>query len=582
MYSSADDKEALHLALREIYVNSLDAITETKQAKGNISISINTQKRRVIVKDDGPGIPIKTREDGSYSLVAAYTMSHTGSHNDAREVNAIGTNGIGAALVCHSSSEFSVSSCDGRKTAIAEFFGSEEGAVLKEYKETDKKTPSGVTVSFIPDTEVYHDAWFDIEALEHEISEMMKFYPNCSLTLEVDGRSKTYFYPNGLREKDTCIYYESESLIMALNANGGGIKAYGNRLYLPQGGAFFTQAKTQLTKIVNDMSGLKLKGEQVQAVFGGYLAIFVSNPLFSNQSKTAISNKEVNSEITSALRSEMEKFVKTSTWNKIVKNLEAEAKAEAAAERAREKVLKAKKDFADKKINTMSEKFCDTDWKNRSECRLFLGEGTSATSPIRRVKWPQDATMELRGKVLNVEREGWDKVVENKELMMIAKAIGATITDNGFLLPEKNFRFGSIILAADDDSDGNHIISLLMAFFYHYFPQLVKRGALYIIKPALFRIIVKGENRWFGTEKEMKDWCRLNKVKATHVDRYKGRGSLDDNLLKPLLDPQKGEFYQITLTDAKKAVEAMKLMAEDVEARKDLISKDLDFSWEDI
>ena len=93
----------------------------------------------------------------------------------------------------------------------------------------------------------------------------------------MDGQTEKFYYPNGLKDKDTCIYYISDELIIALNANGGGVKPYGNRLYLPQGGAFYTHFKTQLTKMVNEMSGLKLKGDQVQSVFGGYLAFFVNN-----------------------------------------------------------------------------------------------------------------------------------------------------------------------------------------------------------------------------------------------------------------------------------------------------------------
>lgn len=579
MYLSADKSEALHLGLREIYVNSLDALTETNQLRGTVSIVINTKERKVIISDDGPGIPIKTRDDGSYSLVAAYSLSHTGSHFDGRATNAIGTNGVGGSIVNHTAIEFDVTSSDGKKSAIAKFHGTDEGAVLDTYSELKEKLPHGVCVSYKPDPQIYGDEWFNKDKLFNEFSEMMKFYPKYKLVFEMDGSVNEFYYPNGLREKDTCIYYESESLIIALNANGGGIKAYGNRLYLPQGGAFFTQAKTQLTKIVNDMSGLKLKGEQVQAVFGGYLAIFVSNPLFSNQSKTAISNKEVNPEITSALRSEMEKFVKTSAWDKIVKNLEAEAKAEAAAERAREKVLKAKKDFADKKINAMSEKFIDTDRKDRMNCDLYLAEGDSAGGPIKRTKPENAAVMLLRGKVLNTARTDFEAVLNNNELMMIAKGIGATMTDTGFLLTEQKMRFGKIIIAADSDEDGCHIQSLLMAYFYTYFPQVIKKGMLYALAPKLFKIETKGKEMFFGSELEMNTYVKTNKIRAQNVQRFKGLGSFDDSEFKTQIDPETRDLIQITMQNAARAAQAMKLMEEEVKSRKDLIRGE--FEWEE-
>lgn len=375
MYLSADDQEAIHLGLREIYVNSLDALSESSWKASTIRVNINTNTRTIEVIDCGPGIPNKFREDGVYSLVAAATMAHTGSHTDNREVNSIGTNGIGLSAVTHTASSCTIHSDDGKILAVASFEGTDKGAVLKSYTEQPSTGHSGVKVSYVPNIESYHDAWIDEQFLIDEVNEMMKFYPKHTFIINYDGHLTTIAYPNGLKEKDTCIYYESPNLIIALNTKGNGIKPYGNRLYLPNGGNFFVQVKTQMTKTVNDLSGLKLKGEQVQSVFGGYVAIFVQNPLFSNQSKTAISNKEINPEITTAIKSELEAFSKTSEWEKIIKSLEAEVKAEEAAARAREKILKAKKDFSDKKINTMSEKFIDTDWKNRKECDLYLVEG---------------------------------------------------------------------------------------------------------------------------------------------------------------------------------------------------------------
>lgn len=375
MYLSSDLEEALYLGLREIYVNCFDALTETKTKNGKVLITINTKNRIVSVEDNGPGIPNKMREDGVHSVVAAYTLGHSGSHFKSQGTNAIGLNGIGAKVVNHTASYFNVRSNDGKSAYSAYFHGSENGAILDD-EHTDKPSGSrGVKIEYSPDPAVYEDVWFNEDKLQETLNEMMKFYPNIKLYLTFDGHMTEIYYSDGLREKNTKIYYESPNLILALNDDGTGIKPYGNRLYLPQGGNFMSHFKTQLTKLVNEYSGLKLKGEQIQRVFGGYVAVFVTNPLFSNQSKTALSNKEVNSEITSALREQLAEFVETSSWDKIIKGLEAEAKAEAAAERAREKVLKAKKDFAATKINAMSEKFIDTDSKKRLDCDLYLAEG---------------------------------------------------------------------------------------------------------------------------------------------------------------------------------------------------------------
>lgn len=341
MYLSADPKEALHLGLREIFVNSLDALTETNQPHGTVTIAIDSKIHRVSVADDGPGIPIKDREDGSNSVVAAYTLSHTGSHFDGRAVSSIGTNGVGGSIVNHTASECAITNCDGKKSCFVLFTSGEDGAKPIKYTE-GKPTATGVKVSYVPDRRIYGaDTWFDENALKNELSEMMKFYPKYQIVLDFDGRKTKLAYPSGLKTTDTKGYYESENLILAIGIGDGGVKPYGNRLYLPLGGAFYTQFKSQFTKMVNEASGLSLKGNQVQTVFNGYIAIFVTNPLFSNQSKTAISNKEVNTEITMALRQVMEQLTATKEWEKCVKALEAEQKAEEAAERARNRIKNA-------------------------------------------------------------------------------------------------------------------------------------------------------------------------------------------------------------------------------------------------
>lgn len=583
MYLSADPEEALSLGLREIYVNSLDALTETKWKNGKIEIMLSTKSgKRITVIDNGPGIPNKTRDDNVHSVVAAYTMPHTGSHFDGREVNSIGLNGIGASVVTHTAKWFQAISNDGKEECTVMFGGSDEGALIKGQtsKKAEAKSKSGVNVAYEPDSSIYGDAWFNKDTLISDLTEMMKFYPNVTLSLQwEDERPVVISFPNGLKEKDTKVYYESENLILSLSIGEGDIKPFGNRLYLPAGGAFNTHFKSQMTRIVNDLSGLKLTGGQIQSVFSGYVAIFVNNPLFSNQSKTAISNKEVNNEITSALKQELEKFSKTSEWAKVIKALEIELKAEEAAERAREKILKAKKDFGSKKINALSDKFIDTDWKKREECDLYLAEGDSAGGPIKRTKPNTAAVMMLRGKVLNTSRSDFEGVINNAELMMVAKAIGATMTETGFILPERSLRFGKIILAPDSDEDGAAIEALLLAYFYNYFPQLLKGGFIYGLAPKLFKIEYKGKTEFFANEAEMNSFIKDKKIRGYQVSRYKGLGSFTDDEFREQIKPETRQLRQFTIKSAERAAQAMKLMESKMDARRELIKGE--FTWTD-
>lgn len=352
MYLSADQNEALQLALREVYVNSLDALTETDQSKGNIKVVIDSKTRQITVEDDGPGIPNKKREDGEWMCVAAYTKQHTGSHFDGKSVNSIGLNGVGGSVVNHTATVFSIVNADKKKKVAADFKSNDDGAQLQGISEQDcSSSEHGVRITYIPDSAIYGDAWFDKEELNKEFTEMMKFYPKYKLTLYFDGTKQDFHFPKGLRDNSTKAYYESENVIIALGLGDESIRPFCNRLYLPEGGNFFTHFKTQMTKIVNDLTGLKLQGNQIQKLFTGYVAIFVDDPMFSNQSKSKSASKICNPEITMGLKKCLTEFSETEEWANVMKALEVEMKAEEAAERARKKI----KDSLDK-INKGSRK----------------------------------------------------------------------------------------------------------------------------------------------------------------------------------------------------------------------------------
>lgn len=568
MYLSSDPADALQLGLREIYVNSLDALTETNQPSGSISIVINTPSRTIVVADNGPGIPNKIREDGSHSVVAAYTLSHTGSHFDDRAVNSIGTNGVGASIVNHTAKTFFVRSNDGKSLFTGKFESDDDGAKLVQQNTVKADRNRGVRVEYIPDKKIYGDAWFDEEKLHQELSEMMKFYPKYKLTLEFGGKTTTFAYPNGLKDKETKLYYESENLIIALNTNGDGIKPYGNRLYLPAGGAFFTHFKTCLTKFVNEMSGLKLTGQQVQSVFGGYIAIFVTNPLFSNQSKTAISNKDVNVEISSALRQELEKFSKTQEWERAIKRLETEMKAEAAAEKARNRVKHAMEDIkkGSRKKVVAADKLKDC-IKTGQEAWLAITEGDSAQGALNLGRDIEIvATFPIRGKFINCLKNKQEDFLDNEELKQIASILGCGLFEQ---YNARYLKYGKVLIAVDADFDGLNIACLLLVFFYVCMPKLIQEGRLYWMKAPLY----SKPGSYIFTEEE---WARVKDKK--NYKRNKGLGEMTPQEVSESLFGEHKRWVQLkpeNWTVFSKLI--VDLMGTDVETRRDFLFNKVDF-----
>lgn len=568
MYLSADPAEALHLGAREIFVNSLDALTETNQPRGTIKITVDSNKRFITVEDDGPGIPNKLRDDGTQSLVAAYTLSHTGSHFDGRAVNSIGTNGVGGSIVNHTAAEFVVISNDGKVCASAVFSGDEEGAHLVQYLETKPNGSTGVKVTYSPDPKVYGNEWLSEVKLIEELSEMMKFYPKYKMILNFDGHVTNIAYPKGLRESSTRMYYESENLILALNTEGDGIKPYGNRLYLPNGGKFFTHFKTQLTKMVNDFSGLKLSGAQVQSVFGGYIAIFVTSPLFSNQSKTAISNTEVNTEITMALRQELEAFSKTQEWEKTMKALELEMKAELAAENARAKVKGAmdniKKGAKKKVIAADKLKDCLNHGEN---AWLAITEGDSAQGALNLGRDIESvATFPIRGKFINCLKNKQEDYLNNEELQQIASILGCGLFNE---YNASKLKYGKVLIAVDADSDGLNIACLLTTFFYVCMPKFIQEGRLYWMKAPLYT----KPGSYIFTEEE---WTKVRDKK--NYKRNKGLGEMLPQEVEDSLFGKYKHWVQLkpsNWTIFSKLIED--LMGNDVETRRQYLFDKVDF-----
>ena len=568
MYLSADPAEALYLGSREIFVNSLDALTETNRKRGTVRFNIDTKARTVVISDDGPGIPNKLREDGTESLVAAFTMAHTGSHFDGRAVNSIGTNGVGGSIVNHTAKSFIVVSDDGNTCAEAVFRGTADGADLKSYNEKPSTGSTGVSVTYIPDTAVYGDVWFDKAELENELNEMMKFYPAYSLILTFDGQQTKFAYPNGLKTKDTQMYYESENMILALSATGGGVKAYGNRLYLPSGGKFFTHFKTQMTKMVNDLSGLKLSGAQVQSVFGGYLAIFVTNPLFSNQSKTAISNTEVNTEISMALRQELEKFSQTQEWERAIKALETEMKAEQAAERARQRIKNAMDDIkkGGRKKVVAADKLKDC-IEHGEKAWLAITEGDSAQGALNLGRDIETvATFPIRGKFINCLKNKQEDYLDNEELKQIASILGCGLFGD---YNASKLKYGKVLIAVDADSDGLNIACLLTTFFYVCMPKFIQEGRLYWMKAPLY---TKPGSYIFTDE----EWAKVRDKK--NYKRNKGLGEMTPQEVEDSLFGKNRSWVQLKPSNWSVLSRLIKdLMGTDVETRRDFLFNKVDF-----
>ncbi len=571
MYLSADLQEALELGLREIKVNSLDAITENKQ-KGEITITINSKTRTVTVEDNGPGIPNAIDSDGVHMVVAAFTIPHSGSHFDGRAVNAIGSHGIGAKAVCNTASFLNIMNNDGKTNYSVRFESNDDGAFVAGTLR-GVKSSHGLYVSYSPDPKIYGDTWFSEEKLKTSFEEIMKFYPQVKLTLDFDGNKSVFHVPGGLKEANTKMYYESDNLIISLgvaNEESEMIKSFGNRLYLPEGGKFFTQFKTVMTKQVNTLSGLKLTGAQVQSQFTGYVCIFVTEPLFSNQAKTKISNTEVNLEISSALNKLLADFSKTKDWERMVKLLEGEMKAEEAAERARKKIKDAldgiKKGSQGKRVVAEKLKDCI---QSGEKAWLAIAEGDSGLTGLLTGRDIETvAVLPIRGKGINCLKAPKEDYLDNQEVKELFTSLGCGVFEN---YNSKKLKYGNVLLGVDADEDGKAIMALVVTEFYVCAPEFLKEGRLWWLKAPLY--YNSDIHSYIFTEEE---WAKVKNKKG--YIRAKGLGEYDPITAKEALFGKYKRWEQLKISnwdEFSKSVEL--LMGKDVKGRRDFLFNHIDF-----
>lgn len=355
MYLSSDKDEALVLGLRELIYNSQD---EFEQGFGKkVTIAIDTKTGIISCTDNARGVPVGVREDGTNSLVAAFTLPHTGAKHDTDVyAGAVGVNGIGSKVVCHTSEFMVVTVAYKKRLYRVKFTETDEGAVTTGVEDLGKTTSSGTTVEYKPSKKVYEDAKLDIDKVRQTLQELSYFAKGLLFEFKVDGKTETFLSKNGLSDALSSenrihknILSHSETiedvkveLALHWTKDGGEVKPYANNLHVREGGAFITGHRTSLTKAFNNMAGTDFSGEMIRKYLDGFVSVKVKVPQFSNQAKTSLANKEARTAAATATTNAIKDFFTKNPKDltAILKVLANEKKAEDAAQRTREAINK--------------------------------------------------------------------------------------------------------------------------------------------------------------------------------------------------------------------------------------------------
>lgn len=534
MYLSADKQEAINLGLRELIYNAQDEYEATHQKNAYVKITIMNDE--IMVEDNMRGIPVGMREDGQNSLTAAFLIPHSGAkHKEGVYLNAVGVNGQGNKIVCHTAKRLKVEVKRDGKIYMQSFHETEEGAVpdnevviLGETKET------GTKIVYIPSETIYNGEKIDIAVLRHTLRELSLFTKGLKLILSIDGKSEEFISQNGLadglnkenRFHTNFLYFQKDypdcavELALQWTKGKGELKPYANNLFVRDGGEFMTGFKTAITRTFNTLANSSFSGEQIRKYLDGYVSVKVKEVQYSNQAKTALANKEARSAmslaVVDALKDYSSKYPKD--FEKIIDMLKREDKAEVAADRARNAILNASKELSDtrKKKVFSSDKLKDA-VKLGQTATLILTEGNSAGGTMITARDPNDyGVLFLRGKIISALTNPLDKVLENEEVKLIISALGLSLKN----YKSKDLRYGKIAIATDADADGAGITNLIIALFHVLFPEVLKEGRLYKFYSPLYKIERGKKVQYYYSEEELQSAPKA--LSGGRQQRFKG------------------------------------------------------------
>lgn len=588
MYLSADRQEAINLGLRELIVNVQDEYEVFKPDHPELNISLDTATRIITVSDNMRGIPVGIRDDGINSLTATFLIPHSGGkHTEGAYSSAVGVNGEGNKIVCHTAEWLRVKVYRDNNIYYQAFQSDDEGArATGEVQVIGKTDKTGTEIEYTPDKKVYGDVFIDIEVLRKMLQEMAMFSTGLHITLTIDNKREEFFSKKGLIDglsKENRLsnpfsyHYETDDckVDFALQwvSKKGQIKGYANNLYMPDGGAFISGFKSSLTRTFNSLANTKYDGDTIRDVLDGFVSVKVKMGQFTNQQKTALANPEARTATSTAISNALKDFAlkRKDDFKQVTDLLNKIAKAEAAAEKARQQVLNTVREVEQnqKKKVFASDKLKDAEFLGQDSILLCV-EGDSAASSIAMARDIEHyGILALRGKPISAFANDEDKFYNNEEIKLLLSAMN--------LIPgkydSKKLRYGKIAICSDADADGFSIGLLLMCALYKIAPQFIEEGRLCWMRSPLYIVKHNKKEYYYYNDEEYN-----KRTVDGETVRAKGLGSLSADQARQSMFSDEFQRLEKLIPDENSYIILSQLMGKDSAPKKDFIYANIDFS----
>ena len=545
MYIGDTSVRGLHHCVYEIVDNAVDEALAGYCSEIKVIIHVDNS---VTVVDNGRGIPVGIHPtEGVSAAELVFTKLHAGGKfnedGGAYKVSG-GLHGVGAAVVNALSKWVKIEIKKDNEVHELVFDKGKPVAPLKLIGKLDNNKDSGSSVTFKPDNEIFEVHEFNYDTLCNRFREMSFLNKGLRIVIkdERTEKTETFHYEGGIKEfviflnraknplHKKPIYfvqsrddYEVELAIQWTDSYSEAISSYANNICTPEGGTHVSGFKTALTRVLNNyakenglLKNLKvnLTGDDMREGLTSVVSVKLKEPQFEGQTKSKLGNSEVEGIVNSMVGESLKAYLEENPGlaKTIIKKSVDAAAAREAAKRARE--LTRRKSVLES--GGLPGKMADCQEKDPAQCEIYIVEGDSAGGSAKQGRDRRiQAVLPLKGKILNVEKARYDKMLANNEIKMLVQALGTGIGKNNFNVSK--LRYHKIVIMTDADVDGSHIRTLILTLFYRQFPELIENGHIYIAQPPLYKYKKGKAEKYLKDDTELENFLVSSSIKGFEV-----------------------------------------------------------------